>query len=130
MIGILYIATGKYVPFFDDFYLSCEEHFIPNSEKHYYIFGEGVFSPQSWSSQRRTNRTGSAVPEMDIAYQEMSSLAILEKRSNPPHHWQVLRVELLFHEALLPSSPHSQTKVDLLKLDFSITKDIESLARF
>ncbi len=67
---------------------------------------------------------------MDIAYQEMSFLATLEKRSNPPRHWQVLRVELLFHAALLPSSLHSQTKVDPLKLDFSITKHIESLARF
>lgn len=37
-IGILYICTGKYTIFWKDFYLSCEKHFIPGAEKHYYVF--------------------------------------------------------------------------------------------
>ena len=37
-IGILYICTGKYTIFWKDFYLSCEKHFIPEEEKHYYVF--------------------------------------------------------------------------------------------
>ena len=37
-IGILYICTGKYDVFWKDFYLSCEKYFIPNCEKHYFIY--------------------------------------------------------------------------------------------
>ena len=37
-IGILYICTGKYNIFWKNFYLSCEKYFIPNAEKHYFIF--------------------------------------------------------------------------------------------
>jgi hypothetical protein len=37
-IGILYICTGSYVIFWKDFYLSMEKHFIPEAEKHYFVF--------------------------------------------------------------------------------------------
>jgi len=37
-IGILYICTGKYTVFWKDFYLSCEKNFIPEAEKHYFVF--------------------------------------------------------------------------------------------
>lgn len=37
-IGILYICTGKYKIFWQDFYLSCEKNFIPEAEKHYFVF--------------------------------------------------------------------------------------------
>lgn len=37
-VGILYICTGKYDVFWKDFYLSCEDKFLPNSEKYYYVF--------------------------------------------------------------------------------------------
>lgn len=37
-IGILYICTGKYEIFWKDFYLSCEKYFIPEAEKHYFVF--------------------------------------------------------------------------------------------
>jgi hypothetical protein len=37
-IGILYICTGKYKIFWKDFYLSCEENFISEAEKHYFVF--------------------------------------------------------------------------------------------
>ena len=37
-IAILYICTGKYNIFWKDFYTSCEKNFIPNSEKHYFVF--------------------------------------------------------------------------------------------
>ena len=37
-IGILYICTGKYNIFWKDFYLSCEKNFIPEVEKHYFVF--------------------------------------------------------------------------------------------
>ncbi|MFA6094595.1 MAG: family 6 glucosyltransferase [Candidatus Paceibacterota bacterium] len=37
-IGILYICTGKYTVFWKDFYSSCEKYFIPEAEKHYFVF--------------------------------------------------------------------------------------------
>ena len=39
-IGILYICTGKYKLFWNDFYKSCETYFLDNEklEKHYYVF--------------------------------------------------------------------------------------------
>lgn len=37
-IAILYICTGYYDIFWKDFYLSFEQYFIPQSEKHYFVF--------------------------------------------------------------------------------------------
>lgn len=37
-IGILYICTGKYDIFFEEFYASCEKNFLPNHEKTYYVW--------------------------------------------------------------------------------------------
>lgn len=37
-IGILYICTGKYEKFFDEFFSSFEEKFLTNHEKHYFVF--------------------------------------------------------------------------------------------
>jgi hypothetical protein len=37
-IGILYICTGHYTLFWQEFYLSMEQHFILDAEKHYFVF--------------------------------------------------------------------------------------------
>lgn len=37
-IGILYICTGNYDVFFNEFYHTAEKFLLPNSEKHYYVF--------------------------------------------------------------------------------------------
>ena len=37
-IGVLYICTGKYSIFWKTFYQSCEEYFLPEYEKHYFVF--------------------------------------------------------------------------------------------
>lgn len=37
-IGILYICTGKYVIFWREFFQSMEENFLPEVEKHYFVF--------------------------------------------------------------------------------------------
>lgn len=37
-IAILYICTGKYKIFWEDFYSSCERYFISNADKHYFVF--------------------------------------------------------------------------------------------
>ena len=39
-IGILYICTGPYKLFWGDFYRSFEKYFLPEYEKHYYIFSD------------------------------------------------------------------------------------------
>ncbi len=37
-IGILYIAIGKYEVFWEDFYESLEQFFVPSYRKNYYVF--------------------------------------------------------------------------------------------
>ena len=37
-VAVLYIATGRYISFWKDFYRSCEKFFLPDYEKDYYIF--------------------------------------------------------------------------------------------
>lgn len=37
-IGILYIGIGRYACFWTDFYSSCQKNFVPEAEKHYYVF--------------------------------------------------------------------------------------------
>lgn len=37
-IGILYIATGYYTVFWENFYKTFEQYFLPNMERHYYVF--------------------------------------------------------------------------------------------
>lgn len=37
-IAILYIATGRYIVFWENFYKSMEKHFLPKHEKTYFLF--------------------------------------------------------------------------------------------
>lgn len=39
-IGILYLCTGPYKLFWEDYYSSFEKYFLPDFIKHYYIFAE------------------------------------------------------------------------------------------
>lgn len=41
-IGILYICTGPYKVFWEDFYKTAEEYFLKDFEKHYYIFTDDL----------------------------------------------------------------------------------------
>ena len=41
-IGILYLCTGPYVVFWKDFFESFEKNFMPNTEKHYYVFSDSL----------------------------------------------------------------------------------------
>lgn len=50
-IAILYICSGKYSIFWDDFYASCEEHFLKDAEKSYFVFSDRNFLMQE-SKQR------------------------------------------------------------------------------
>lgn len=37
-VAILYIGTGRYTIFWDEFYRSCEKNLLRNCEKHYFFF--------------------------------------------------------------------------------------------
>ncbi len=39
-IAILYIATGRYIVFWENFYKSMEKHFLPKHKKTYFLFTE------------------------------------------------------------------------------------------
>jgi hypothetical protein len=45
-IAILYVCTGKYIRFWDEFYKTAERHFFPGVEKHYFVFTDQEF-PES-----------------------------------------------------------------------------------
>ena len=40
-IAILYICTGRYTIFWDVFFQSCEQYFLPGHERHYFVFTDG-----------------------------------------------------------------------------------------
>ena len=37
-IGILYIATGRYICFWDEFYKSAKQYLFPNHNVHYFVY--------------------------------------------------------------------------------------------
>lgn len=37
-VAILYICTGRYSSFWDDFYLTCENYFLKHCQKEYFVF--------------------------------------------------------------------------------------------
>lgn len=51
-VGILYICTGKYDKYFDDFFLSSEKFFLINHEKKYYVFTDSVYLNKKYQSYK------------------------------------------------------------------------------
>lgn len=39
-VAVLYIGIGKYIDFWKGFYVSCEEHFLKNVRKDYFVFSD------------------------------------------------------------------------------------------
>ena len=48
-IAILYICTGKYSIFWEEFYKSAKKNLFPNSEKHFFVFSDA--SPKLFSNE-------------------------------------------------------------------------------
>lgn len=48
-IWILYVCTGKYDVFWEEFYSTSEQYFLPNLEKHYFVFtdAEKIFGEEN-----------------------------------------------------------------------------------
>ena len=42
-IAILFIGTGKYINFFDNYYQNCEKYFLPSINKTYFCFTDAEF---------------------------------------------------------------------------------------
>lgn len=40
-VGILYICTGRYIQFWDEFYKSSQQYLMPETEKVYFVFTDG-----------------------------------------------------------------------------------------
>lgn len=50
-IGVVYLATGLYSTFWNDFYFSCERFFCPEAEKVYFVFTDKLLSCKEKKSQ-------------------------------------------------------------------------------
>lgn len=47
-VAILYVCTGKYIKFWEEFYQSAERHFMPGAdERHYFVFTDQSFPEQN-----------------------------------------------------------------------------------
>ncbi len=41
-VAVIYIATGRYITFWDKFYHSAEKYFLPRHQKHYFVFTDNT----------------------------------------------------------------------------------------
>ncbi len=53
-IAILYIATGKYIVFWKDFFASCEKYFLAGYQKEYFVFTDAIQFEHSKSDRVHT----------------------------------------------------------------------------
>ena len=51
-IAILYIATGRYITFWEDFFKSAEKYFITEATKHYFVFTDTQNSIEGEDTKR------------------------------------------------------------------------------
>ena len=54
-IAILYIATGRYITFWNDFFKSAEKYFITQATKHYFVFTDSQ-NPIEGEDTKRVKR--------------------------------------------------------------------------
>lgn len=62
-VGVLYICTGRYTIFWDGFYRSCERHFLPGHEKHYFVFTDGEITHAKESRVHRIEQKDMGWPD-------------------------------------------------------------------
>lgn len=61
-IGILYIATGRYWIFWEEFYRSAEKYFLADCQKEYFVFSDTIMGEESRSQEVK--------PHVHYIYQE------------------------------------------------------------
>ena len=62
-VAILYVCTGKYICFWDEFFNSCEKHFLPDTPKHYYVFTDQHFAQEDAPNVTRIHQENLGWPD-------------------------------------------------------------------
>lgn len=62
-VAILYVCTGKYIRFWEEFYSSAERHFLPGVEKHYFVFTDQDFPEASSPNVTRVHQENLGWPD-------------------------------------------------------------------
>ena len=71
-IAILHICTGKYEIFWKDFFVSCEEHFIIEAEKEYFVFTD---SPHiEYEDAEKIGRRIHRIPQANLGWPDNTLL--------------------------------------------------------
>lgn len=75
-IAILYIGTGRYSIFWEEFYKSCEKFFIKNAQKHYFFFTD--------NEEFKSNKNVTVIPQENLGWPLIACLRykILNKISD------------------------------------------------
>ena len=75
-VAILYIGTGRYTIFWDEFYRSCEKNLLKDFEKHYFFFTD--------STEFESNDKVTIVPQENLGWPLITALRykILNKIKN------------------------------------------------
>ena len=109
-IGILYVATGPYIVFWEQFYKSFEEHFLPQTEKHYYVFSDAT-SIYAGDNER---------VHMTFLKAEPWPLPTLLKY----HRFLEIEEELRKHDYLYQANGNSSCVCDVLEENFLPRKEL------
>lgn len=62
-VAILYVCTGKYIRFWEDFYSSAEQHFFPGVQKHYFVFTDQEFPESSLPNVTKVHQENLGWPD-------------------------------------------------------------------
>lgn len=62
-VAILYVCTGKYICFWDEFFRSCEDHFLPATPKHYFVFTDQNFAEEHAANVTRVQQENLGWPD-------------------------------------------------------------------
>lgn len=63
-VAILYVCTGKYIKFWDEFYQSAERHFMPGADqRHYFVFTDQQFAEQDLPHVTRVEQANLGWPD-------------------------------------------------------------------
>lgn len=65
-IAILYICTGRYSVFWNGFFASCEQYFIPNYEKQYFVFTDRQIIHSKHPRVHRIEQTQLGWPDITL----------------------------------------------------------------
>ena len=73
-VAILYVCTGKYIRFWDEFYRSAERHFMPGAEqRHYFVFTDQQFAEQDSPHVTRVEQANLGWPDNTLKRYHMFS---------------------------------------------------------